>query len=221
MDALSGPVLVVFCRRPRLGEGKQRLARELGATDALAIAQALLECALEDALAWPGGLVIAPEQPADARWAQGLLARAATVQPQPPGNLGERLNAVDAAVRRLGHERVLFIGSDAPSLTLSDLLAAQAALDGSDVVLVPARDGGVTLMGSRRAWPDLAPLPWSEPTLGQTLEECCRSHGRSVTRLTGSYDVDEVSDLGTARHALADDDRPARRRLHELLVKIA
>jgi glycosyltransferase A (GT-A) superfamily protein (DUF2064 family) len=143
------------------------------------------------------------------------------VQPQPPGNLGERLNAVDRAVRAAGHERVLFIGSDAPSLTLSDLLAAQAALDGSDVVLVPARDGGVTLMGSRRAWPDLAPLPWSEPTLGQRLEECCRSHGRSVTRLPESYDVDEVSDLGPARHALAADDRPARRRLHELLVKIS
>jgi rSAM/selenodomain-associated transferase 1 len=221
MDAPSGSVLVVFCRRPRLGQGKQRLARALGATDALAIAQALLECALEDAAAWPGGLVIAPEHPAEARWAASLLERAATVQPQPPGNLGERLNAVDAAVRRLGVERVLFIGSDAPSLTLSDLLAAQAALDGSDVVLVPAQDGGVTLMGSRRAWPDLAPLPWSEPTLGQTLEECCHSHGRSVTRLADSYDVDEVSDLGTARRALADDDRPARRRLHELLVKMA
>ena len=212
---------MVFCRRPRLGEGKRRLARALGAPQALAIAQALLECALEDALGWPGALVIAPENPAEARWAQGLLERAASVQPQPPGNLGERLNAVDRAVRAAGHERVLFIGSDAPSLTLSDLLAAQAALDGSDVVLVPARDGGVTLMGSRRAWPDLAPLPWSEPTLGQRLEECCRSHGRSVTRLPESYDVDEVSDLTTARHALAADDRPARRRLHELLVKIA
>jgi len=221
MDALSGSALVVFCRRPRLGEGKHRLARALGATDALAIAQALLECALEDALAWPGGLVIAPENPAEARWAQGLLERAASVQPQPPGNLGERLNAVDRAVRAAGHERVLFIGSDAPSLTLSDLRAAQAALDGSDVVLVPAQDGGVTLMGSRRAWPDLAPLPWSEPTLAEMLEECCRSHGRSVTRLPESYDVDEVSDLTTARHALAADDRPARRRLHELLVKIA
>ena len=221
MEALSGAVLVVFCRRPQIGRGKQRLARALGAADALAIAHALLECALEDALAWPGGLVIAPENPAEARWAQGLLERAASVQPQPPGNLGERLNAVDRAVRAAGHERVLFIGSDAPSLTLSDLLAAQAALDGSDVVLVPARDGGVTLMGSRRAWPDLAPLPWSEPTLGQRLEECCRSHGRSVTRLPESYDVDEVSDLTTARHALAADDRPARRRLHELLVKIA
>jgi len=127
---------------------------------------------------------------------------------------------VDRAVRAAGHERVLFIGSDAPSQTLSDLLAAQAALDGSDVVLVPARDGGVTLMGSRRAWPDLAPLPWSEPTLGPMLEECCRSHGRSVTRLPQSYDVDDVADLGRARRALAADDRPARRRLHQLLVKI-
>ena len=221
MNGLSGPVLVVFCRRPQLGEGKQRLARALGATEALRIAQALLDCALEDAAAWPGTLVIAPHSQADAHWAASLLERAASVQPQPPGNLGERLNAVDAAVRRLGHERVIFIGSDAPSLALSDLLAVQTALDGSDVVLVPARDGGVTVMGARVPWPDLARLPWSEPNLAQALEECCRSHARSVTRLPDSYDVDEVSDLSTARRALADDDRPARRRLHELLVKVA
>jgi len=213
-------VLVVFCRRPRLGAGKSRLARALGAPQALAIAQALLECALEDARAWPGALVIAPENPAEASWAHGLLERA-SVQAQPAGNLGERLNAVDAAVRALGHERVLFIGSDAPSLTVSDLLAAHTALDASDVVLAPARDGGVTLMGSRLAWPDLARLPWSGPTLGEALEECCRSHARSVMRLPDSYDVDEASDLPTARHALAADPRPARRRLHELLVKIA
>ena len=76
-------------------------------------------------------------------------------------------------------------------------------------------------MGSRLPWPDLAPLPWSEPTLARALEECCRDHARSVTRLADSYDVDEVSDLPTARCALAADDRPARRRLHELLVNIA
>jgi len=58
-------------------------------------------------------------------------------------------------------------------------------------------------MGSRLPWPDLALLPWSEPTLGEALEECCRSHARSVTRLPDSYDVDEPSDLLTARHALA------------------
>ena len=221
MGVRTGPVLVVFCRRPRLGEGKQRLARALGAPQALAVAQALLECALEDARAWPGGLVIAPQSAAETSWARGLLERALSVQPQPPGNLGERLNAVDCAVRALGHERVLFIGSDAPSLTVSDLLAAQTALEASDVVLVPARDGGVTLMGSRLPWPDLTCLPWSEPTLAGALEECCRGQARSVTRLADSYDVDEVSDLPTARRALAADDRPARRRLHELLVRNA
>ncbi|HEY0768060.1 MAG TPA: DUF2064 domain-containing protein [Steroidobacteraceae bacterium] len=219
MNGPSGSVLVVFCRRPQLGAGKQRLARALGACDALAIAKALLDCALEDAAAWPGGLVIAPHSSADALWARTLVERAATVQPQPPGNLGERLNALDAAVRAQGHERVVFIGSDAPSLTMPVLLAAETVLARSDVVLVPARDGGVTLMGSRVAWPDLAALPWSEPGLGQALESCCRGSGLSVTRLPASYDVDEASDLATARRALAADGRPARRRLHELLVR--
>jgi rSAM/selenodomain-associated transferase 1 len=214
-------VLVLFCRRPRLSEGKQRLARSLGTTAALAIAGALLDCALEDAAAWPGALVIAPHRPADARWAAGLLAREAIVQPQPEGNLGERLNAVDRAVRALGHERLLFIGSDAPSLTVSDLGAAAAALERSDVVLAPAQDGGVTLMGARCAWPDLASLPWSEPSLGRALESACRARGLSVMHVPASYDVDEVCDLATARRALATDARPARRQLHELLLTLS
>jgi uncharacterized protein len=211
-------VLVLFCRRPRLGEGKQRLARALGAAAALAVSRALLDCALEDAAAWPGALVIAPSGTADAGWAAGLLARAAIVQPQPGGNLGERLSAVDAAVRALGHERLLFIGSDAPSLTVPDLSAAAAALERWDVVLAPAQDGGVTLMGARRAWPDLAPLPWSEASLGRELERACRARGLSVRRMPSSYDVDEASDLARARRALAADSRPARRRLLELLL---
>ncbi|HET7757822.1 MAG TPA: hypothetical protein VFK87_11255, partial [Steroidobacteraceae bacterium] len=68
-------VLVVFCRRPSLGAGKQRLAARLGGAGALAVAGALLECALEDAAAWPGELVLSPESPASAHWARQLLAR--------------------------------------------------------------------------------------------------------------------------------------------------
>lgn len=208
---------MLVCRRPQLGQGKQRLARSLGPERALAIACSLLDCALEDASGWPGTLVIAPDSRADRAWAAGLLARSAIVEPQPAGNLGERLNALDAAVRELGHQRLLFIGSDAPSLGVPDLLAAAAALEREDVVLIPARDGGVTLMGARRAWPDLAGLPWSEPGLGEALARCCRAAGSSVTRLTASYDVDEVADLATALGALAGDPRPARQRLQRLL----
>ena len=56
----TSAALVLFCRRPAPGIGKQRLARALGEIRALAIATALLECALEDIADWPGALVISP-----------------------------------------------------------------------------------------------------------------------------------------------------------------
>jgi hypothetical protein len=210
---------VLFCRRPAPGIGKQRLARTLGNACALAIARALLECALEDVADWPGALVISPACQEDLGWAGGLTARPKWLIPQPEGNLGQRLRQVDAETRRLGFDRVLFIGSDAPSLQLGDLLAAGDALAGADVVLIPAADGGVVLMGSRTAWPDLAGLPWSESALADALVRECRADGCSVVRLASSYDIDEVSDLAKALEALGNDVRPARRRLRLLLIQ--
>lgn len=221
MNQPSTEVLVVFCRRPALGNGKQRLARALGAQNALAIASALLECSLEDAAAWPGELVISPESRADRAWAGRLLPCAVHVEPQRRGNLGQRLNAVDRALRRgRGRKGIIFMGTDAPSLTVEELLAASAGLDLADVVLSPAKDGGVTLMGSRVPWPDLADLPWSEPTLGHALAERCRRGGLSVSLGRPSYDVDEMPDLVSARDQLSDDARPARRALVRLLASI-
>lgn len=211
--------LVLFCRRPARGVGKQRLARALGESPALAIATALLECALEDVAAWPGALIISPACREDLGWAEALIARPKQLIPQPQGNLGQRLRQVDAETRRLGFDRVLFIGSDAPSLQLGDLLAAGDALAEADVVLIPAADGGVALMGSRTAWPDLAGLPWSEAGLADALERECRASGRTLARLGSSYDIDEVSDLARAVQALGDDLRAARKRLRLLLVQ--
>ena len=211
--------LVLFCRRPALGIGKQRLARMLGSKRALAVATALLECALEDAADWPGALVISPACPEDLGWAAGLVARPKWLIPQYAGNLGQRLRQVDAATRRLGFDQVLFMGSDAPSLQPKDLLAAGSALAQADVVLIPAADGGVALMGSRVPWPDLAGLPWSEPSLADALERECGANGCSVVRLPSTYDIDEVSDLEKGVQALESDLRPARRRLRSLLIQ--
>ena len=209
--------LVLFCRRPARGEGKRRLARALGEEPAFAVAQALLQCALEDVAAWPGPVVLSPARGADAAWAAGLLEREALIVPQPDGNLGERIAAVDGRVRSRGYRQVVFIGSDAPSLHPLQLTAAASALERADVVLMPAADGGVTLMGSRTGWPDLAALPWSEATLGAALERLCRHSSRSVERLECSYDVDEPADCRLAIERLVDDRRAARRRLRELL----
>lgn len=219
--SLRTAALVLFCRRPLPGSGKQRLARDLGEAGAHAVARALLECALEDAAAWPGRLVISPACGEDADWAQGLLLpRLKWVIAQPKGNLGHRINAVDAAVRRRRCRRVLFVGSDAPCMQPGDLEAATAALDHADVVLISAADGGVTLMGSRVKWPRLASLPWSESALGCALERCCQASGLTVARMSASFDIDKVADFRLAFEALARDPRPARQRLNELLTAL-
>jgi rSAM/selenodomain-associated transferase 1 len=212
------PGLVIFCRRPALGSGKQRLARAIGPEKALAIATALLDCALEDARVWPHEVILSPASLEDAGWARELLDRPVLVAPQPEGNLGERLNAVDATLRARGFRKLLFIGTDAPSMTVDDLQAACDALAHCDVVLAPATDGGVTLMGSRVPWPVLADLPWSQQQLGAALQARCVEQHLTVTRLRTSYDVDEIDDLWIAKDSLVLDSRPARQRLREQLA---
>ncbi len=211
-------VLVVFCRRPAPGVGKQRLAAGVGREAALSIADALLACTLEDLRDWNGPIVLAPAEPQDQVWAQSLLGTRTQVQvqPQQPGNLGERLEAVDRVLRAQGATRVLYIGTDAPALPSGCFVEAADALCRADVVVVPARDGGVALMGAARAWPPLAALPWSTAALGASLEAACRARGDSIARLAGSSDVDELADLDWVCTALADDRRPARRELWRL-----
>ena len=105
------------------------------------------------------------------------------VIPQPVGNLGERLQAVDRVVRGRQPGACHLHGSDAPVLSESDYSAARSALLHHDVVLAPALDGGVTLMGARCPWPELADLPWSSDQLYAALTERCTGHGLRVTSL--------------------------------------
>jgi uncharacterized protein len=214
------PGLVIFCRRPQLGSGKQRLARTVGQERALAIASALLDCALEDARAWPHAVIVSPASLYDAQWAAALLEKPALIEPQVEGNLGERLNAVDAVLRGRGFRELLYIGTDAPSMTVEDLQSAHHALAEFDVVLGPATDGGVTLMGSRVPWPALSHLPWSERGLGDALKRCCLDQHLTVTGIRTSYDVDEFDDLLIAKDSLVRDFRPARRRLLQQITAV-
>lgn len=40
-------------------------------------------------------------------------------------------------------------------MTETDYTATRNALQHADVVVIPARDGGVVLMANRRAWPEI------------------------------------------------------------------
>ncbi|WP_299181298.1 DUF2064 domain-containing protein [uncultured Neptuniibacter sp.] len=216
MTNRSDTTLLIFCKKPRLHQGKQRIAATLGPEVALDIARALLNCAIEDAGHWQGPVVLSPSSEQDRDWAERLLP-GVTVVVQPEGNLGERIVAVDNHLRDSGHQRILIIGSDAPILDHSYLREAAKGLVTSDVVLSAAEDGGITLMASSSGWPDISDLPWSTDRLGEELDQACRAQHRSVSYIRPSYDIDLEADLIKLVKDLHDDERPSRQALLRLV----
>lgn len=219
------PQLVLFCKQPRTGYGKQRLAATIGDSAACAVAHALLRCALEDVEHWSGTVVISPASSSERSWAKERLAECRhgaedRVEVQIEGNLGERLAEMDQRVRKRNAAPVIFMGSDAPTLAPAHFVAVEAGLHDHDVVLADGSDGGVTLMASRRGWPEMADLPWSTSRLGDALHRACIRSGLGVLRVDGGADLDEAQDIAPLVASLAQDSRPARRELVALLRKI-
>ncbi len=223
---IQHPALVLFCKEPSLGYGKQRLAADIGRFAALRVARALVQCALEDAAAWPFEFVIAPASPKQVPWAEELASdlmrygKNAKILPQCEGNLGQRLSTMDQQLRQLGAQQILFMASDAPTLVPRYFLRALSALRSNQVVLADDLDGGVTLMGSSVPWPNLQQLPWSTKQLGDALARRCGDAGLSVYRFNGGFDVDGFEDLLMLDQFLVTDGRPARRALSLLVNEL-
>ncbi|MEN7341916.1 MAG: DUF2064 domain-containing protein [Pseudomonadota bacterium] len=210
--------LIVMCKRPQPGVGKQRVAQTHGTAVAYMLAKRLLECALEDLSSWSGPRVIAVANSSDAQWASRQLDDAIIVE-QGNGNLGERIQKVSEEVTETT-ERQLFIGIDAPTLNNDDYAMAADALFAHDVVLADAEDGGVVLMGSCSGWPELQGLPWSTERLGQSLLDACFATGRSVLKTLPHADVDFANQFDALISTLADDPRASRRALVDWLQQI-
>lgn len=213
--------LVVFCKRPLLNQGKTRLASSIGAKAAYLIAVELLNCALDDAMQWPGNVVLTISHPEDFEWACQLMDREYSVVTQPIGNLGVRINHMDKVLREKRHERLAFIGTDAPMLTPYHYQQTIAALNDHSYVLSRADDGGVGIMANARPWPDIRQLPWSTDALCDGLLALCLEEKRSSNVTTHmilpSYDIDEIQDLFKALQNLKSDTRGSR---HQLLAVI-
>lgn len=216
---MSDTTLVLFCKRPALGFGKQRLAADLGAQAAFEIAVGLLACALEDLEHWPGPVVIAPHSNTEIAWAKSLLRRSVSVIPQCEGNLGERIESIDQLLRSQGSSQLLVIGSDAPELNARLLAQAVEMLTDHDVVFAAADDGGVSLMANRKPWPELKPMPWSTPQLGESLHQLCEQAGQRVGWSAPCSDVDRLGDLERVSKNLQLDPRPARQSLLEIIKR--
>lgn len=185
----------VFARAPRLGAGKRRLARGIGARGALRFQQAVLARllrALHGDRRFRTVLAVTPDR-ARARWPVPVPRVG-----QGGGDLGARLHR---ACRRVPRGRVAVVGSDVPGVTADDVAASFRALGRADAAFGPALDGGYWLvaLGPRRPSRPFAGVRWStEHALADTW---ANFRGRRVALLRALRDVDTAEDLAEVQRA--------------------
>lgn len=155
--------LVLFVRRARLGQGKRRLARDIGDVAALRFQRlmiALLLRRLGRDRRWRVRLAVTPDRP---RPGSRLWPRRLSAVAQGAGDLGARMRR---AIARCPPGPVVLVGADIPALSADHVAAAFRLLGNHDVVFGPAADGGFWLVGARRSPrlpPLFGPVRWSSP----------------------------------------------------------
>ncbi|WP_367391977.1 DUF2064 domain-containing protein [Lewinella sp. LCG006] len=111
---------------------------------------------------------------------------------------GERLTNALEGVFKNGYDNVLVIGNDSPGLSAGLLHKANRALLTGQLVLGPALDGGVYLIGINRAAYDrhlFLNLLWETPDLQASWQHYISEKNLSVTRLCGLTDIDTAADF--------------------------
>jgi uncharacterized protein len=187
--------IAILAKAPIPGFAKTRLIPAIGAHAAAILQERLTERAVATALAANVGPVTLWCSP-DATHTTflKLVARLRiTLRPQPEGDLGSRMLA--ATVASAGP--VLVLGTDCRALTEVHLRsAANAFRDGTDVILIPADDGGYVLIGTRSAQPALfAGIAWgTQAVLAETRARVI-AHRLVLTERPPLWDVDTESDL--------------------------
>ena len=189
--------LVLMARRPILGQGKRRLAADIGDCAAHRFQRVALGRLLQRLGAdprWRLCLAITPDEPAQCLGATFVVG-------QGEGDLGQRMKRLSA---RLGPGPLVYIGSDTPELETADIEAAFAALEASDAVVGPALDGGYWLIGFSQAQRQHLPFTgvrWSTPhARADTLSNLA---GKRVMVLRELEDIDDGASYRRWRQRMA------------------
>jgi rSAM/selenodomain-associated transferase 1 len=199
---MLGAAIGIICKTPHPGRSKTRLMPLLGARGAAELAAAFLRdtaAAIEAVPAAAGRRGYAVYAP---------LGSEAELRPLLPLNfglvcrrdatLGVVLLSATEHLLAQGHDCVLLVNADSPTLPPLLLAAALAALraPGDRAVVGPATDGGYYLIGLKHPHARLfADIPWSTPgVMDATLERACEI-GLAVAQLPLWYDIDDAQTL--------------------------
>jgi glycosyltransferase A (GT-A) superfamily protein (DUF2064 family) len=192
--------IAVFARAPVRGCVKTRLAEEIGASEALAVYSRLLERTIAAVVAacrergdlvpvlwhlgaWPASFPLPPRI-------------ASNLRRQPHEGMLENLREVFRPEPRAGRRGAIAVGADHPAIDAACVLSMVSLLDGADVAVGPAGDGGFWSLGAvvdiREA---LLGLPVGTEAALSSLEGAVLRAGFSASRGPVLWDVDTADDL--------------------------
>ncbi|MEM8525651.1 MAG: DUF2064 domain-containing protein [Bacteroidota bacterium] len=113
---------------------------------------------------------------------------------QKGNSFGERLaNEIEKVFQR-GYESIIVIGNDCPQLSAEHILQAKAQLQQQEVVLGPASDGGVYLIGLQKDAYDrktFLSFDWEK----ETLQATWKAQVEQIVWLETLSDIDSAADL--------------------------
>ena len=182
--------VVIFARRPRLGQVKTRLAADIGPVETLRFYRSALGAVTRRLLAGQGWTTWLAVTPDDSAFEPRTFPSGAWCMPQGNGDLGERMAR---CLTRFGPNPAIIVGSDIPDLDRRHIAAAFDALRRNDLVFGPSDDGGYWLVGAAqgaRVGALFEDVRWSsEYALSDTLENvrpCVR-----VAMLQTLADIDD------------------------------
>lgn len=198
----SKTALIIFAKRPALGVGKQRLAKETRRLTAFLVAKELLKTTLNTVSNFTGDIIISPSNESDIEWSHTLLERSTLCIPQKDGGLGQRLMQVDKEARMLGYRKTIFIGTDAPCLSLDDINKTSDTLNQYGQAYIPASDGGVVLMANKKAWKSLDTVAWSTEKVFSQLKSIAIANGLSFRSFEQQTDLDDLEAYRIVRQSI-------------------
>ncbi len=192
---MSDARVIILCKAPVPGAVKTRLMPAYTAAQA-----ADLHAAMARAMARHASTLFADARVAADDVAHPFFASLGLrIVPQGEGDLGQRMARLSRAAFAEADAPLLLIGTDAPHMPSSRLLAAAASIAEHKVVIGPVEDGGYDLIACRGHYPELfAHVRWSS---GQVLADTLAridGLGLSHALLDISFDIDRPEDVDRA-----------------------
>jgi len=190
--SVRGRVLVVFARSP----AEEARAKGFARREAAPLFGALLESWARLAREANLALVVSTPEPCRKEMARLPIGRAArALHAQPEGPFGERLEAAAREAFASGAGSVVLVGGDAPAVPAAEIDRAFAAVERGELVVGPAADGGIGLVGVPE--PQAALLRTIRPGetgLARRLEDAAREAGLASRRVSTRDEIDAPAD---------------------------